>query len=279
MSDVLDKIETSYEEMKSIVFEVLKSRNPFFQITDIETGVANIAISMNLVKKPNHLNSSRGSVNLIEHDKTRVREIIWDLIIQRVLTIGAYNNPGWPFLSLTEYGLKAIESELPIPNDISGYLTRIKNEIPSINEVVLNYLEESIKTYNINQLLSSTITLGCASEKALLLLIDTYCESFSDLEKGKDFKKKVDKKLIRAKFELFHEDLTRNISKIPSELKEDYNVTLVGIFEIIRRNRNEAGHPTGKQVEKEILFSHLQVFIPYCKYVYRLIDFFTTNKH
>ncbi|HAF27801.1 MAG TPA: hypothetical protein DCG75_02025 [Bacteroidales bacterium] len=280
MNDLLDKIEISFEELKSLVFEYLKeSKGTLLQIVGIESGVARVALRKGLVRNPYPSNFQGGSSKLDEHDKTRVREIVWDLIIQRVLTIGGYNNPEWPFLSLTEYGLEVIESELPIPNDISGYLSRINSEISNLDKVILDYLEESIKTYNINQLLSSTITLGCASEKALLILIDTYGESFEDIEKGNAFKNKIDKKLIKAKFEIFNEDLKRNIQKIHSELKEDYQNTLTGIFEMIRRNRNEAGHPTGKKVDKEILFAHLQVFIPYCKYVYRLIDFFENNKH
>lgn len=280
MNDLLDRIEISYEEMKSLVFDYLNdAKGGLLQIVGIEHGVARTAISKGMAQSPFSSNFQGGSPKLDEYDKTRVREIVWDLIIQRILTIGGHNNPEWPFLSLTEYGLEAIESELPIPNDISGYLARINNEIPKLNEVILDYLEESIQTYNINQLLSSTITLGCASEKALLILIDTYGESFEDEEKGKIFRKKIEKKFIKAKFEIFNEDLKRNIQKIPKELREDYQNTLTGIFEMIRRNRNEAGHPMGKKVNKEILFAHLQVFIPYCKYIYSLIDYFENNTH
>lgn len=40
-----------------------------------------------------------------------MREIIWDLIIQRILTIGDYHNDNWPHLSVTEYGQKVLRSE------------------------------------------------------------------------------------------------------------------------------------------------------------------------
>lgn len=280
MNNQIDRIEISYDEMKSLVFDYLKqAKDGHLQIVGIEQGIARTAIHKEMAESPYPSNYQGGTPKLDEYDRTRVREIVWDLIIQRILTIGSHNNPDWPFLSLTEYGMEAIESELPIPNDVSGYLARLNNEIPDLNEVILAYLEESIQTYNINQLLSSTITLGCASEKALLILIDTYGKSFEDEEKGKTFRKKIEKKFIKAKFEIFNDDLKRNIQKVPSELREDYQNTLTGIFEMIRRNRNEAGHPTGKKVDKEILFSHLQVFIPYCKYVYRLIDYFENNAH
>ncbi len=48
---------------------------------------------------------------------------------------------------------------------------------------------------------------------------------------------------------------------------------------MVRYNRNAAGHPTGKQVDKDTLFANLQVFIPYCKYIYDLKDYLDTNQH
>ena len=38
-------------------------------------------------------------------DCSRIREIIWDMIIERYLTIGAYNQDSWPHFSITERGL------------------------------------------------------------------------------------------------------------------------------------------------------------------------------
>lgn len=46
---------------------------------------------------------------------------------------------------------------------------------------------------------------------------------------------------------------------------------------MIRNYRNDAGHPTGNQLSKEHAFANLQVFIPYCKKVYELIEYFNNN--
>ena len=37
-------------------------------------------------------------------DCARVREIIWDFIIERYLTIGDYDHDTWPYFSITERG-------------------------------------------------------------------------------------------------------------------------------------------------------------------------------
>lgn len=212
-------------------------------------------------------------------DENKIREIVWDLIIERVLTIGDYHNDSWPWLSLTEYGKKYIGSEYPLPNDITGYFTRLTNEIPQIDLVIKTYLEESIRTYNINQLMSSTITLGCASEKALLLLIESYQTSFTDEAKKASFLKKIENKSIKVKFDEFDKSINQILASLPYGLREYYSRNLGGIFEMIRNNRNDAGHPTGKSIDKDTLFVSLQLFIPNCKYVYTLITHFNQNNH
>ena len=214
-----------------------------------------------------------------KHDENRVREIIWDLITERILTIGDYHNDTWPWLSLTEFGENSINSNQPIPNDTTGYLRRIKRDISQLDNIIETYLIESIRTYNINQLLSSTITLGCASERALIILIELFEQTFIDNIKKQNFSKKVEGKFIKTQFDEFDKSVKVILNNLPYDLRENYTNTLTGVFQMIRYNRNSAGHPTGKSVDKETLFANLQVFIPYCKYIYDLMDHFNSNKH
>jgi hypothetical protein len=180
---------------------------------------------------------------------------------------------------LTEYGKKAIKSLHPIPNDTAGYLARIREAVPQLDNIIEIYLNESVRTYNINQLLSSTITLGCASERALLVLVDTYEQTFNDKLKSKAFSKKTTGKFIKTKFDEFDKAIRAQLHNLPNDLRENYPNTLTGIFQMIRYNRNSAGHPTGKSVDKDTLFANLQVFIPYCRFIYSLIDYLNINKH
>ncbi|AMQ01656.1 hypothetical protein AY601_4835 [Pedobacter cryoconitis] len=207
------------------------------------------------------------------------RAIIWNLIIEQVLTIGDYHNDTWPHLSVTDYGSAIIGSVKPVPNDPAGYLNRIKKEIPELDPIIETYLAESVRTYNINQLLSATITLGCASEKALLILIDSYVNSFHDESAKNVSLKKIEGRFIKTQFDEFDKSIKRLLVNLPYLLKDKYANTLIGVFEMIRSNRNGAGHPTGKLVDKETLFANLQVFITYCKYIYDLKEYLDTNKH
>jgi hypothetical protein len=108
--------------------------------------------------------------------------------VEGILTIGINaSNTTWPWIKVTEYGRKVLDSEQPIPHDPSGFLERLHQEIPNIDPIIVTYIQEALMTYKINCLLSSTITLGCASEKALLLLIEAYTKALQSEERRKKF--------------------------------------------------------------------------------------------
>lgn len=275
----ISELNIPYEELKHNVIELIKSLGPSFQFKTICNSIGRLAIDKELVKNPNTANFQEIHFALQRRDENRVREIIWDLITERILTIGDYHNDSWPWLSLSEYGKIAIASSNPIPNDPTGYLSRIKRDISNIDEIIETYLAESIRTYNINQLLSSTITLGCASERALILLIEVYENTFNDEIAKSNFSKKISGKFIKTQFDELNRSINSILHTLPYELKDNYTNTLTGVFQMIRYNRNDAGHPTGKSIDKEALFASLQVFIPYCKFIYNMIEYFEDNKH
>lgn len=272
-------INIPFEELKHLVLNCIKQQDDSFEFKNFCNTVGDYAIKMKIVTNPNPKGHQAIHFPLQKQDEDKVREIIWDLIIERVLTIGAYSGDTWPWLSVTSYGKKAINSIKPAPNDSTGYLKRIKNEIPQLDPIIETYLIESIRTYSINQLLSSTITLGCASEKALMILIDTFKHTFNDNSKKIAFSKRVDDKFIKTQFDEFDKAIRQILPHLPYELRGAYTTVLTGMFDWIRNNRNDAGHPTGKKIDKDTLFSHLQVFINYCKYIYELKDYFDQNKH
>ncbi len=85
--------------------------------------------------------------------------------------------------------------------------------------------------------------------------------------------------MIKIQFEEFQKDFKRIEGTLPKDLTDNYENILLGVFEMLRNQRNSAGHPSGHIVAKEMLFANLQVFITYCKRVYALIDYLKANKH
>jgi len=276
---MIQKLPIPYEEIRSLVLKQFQNE-PETQYVSVCNGVAKIAVDINIVQNPHHgMNVSGDTFVLIGDDQENVRQIIWDLIIERVITIGINSgNSEWPFLKLTEYGQQVIASERPIPHDPSGYLEYINNEIPNLNPDILLYLQEAIRSYNIGSLLASMVMLGCAAEKSLLLLIESFIKSLPNEIIRKKFKSKIENRFIKKKYDEFSKILPTYINQLPRECTENIQNVLLGVFEIIRNVRNDSGHPTGRIVSKAKAFALLQIFIEYCKIVYGLIDFFNNNE-
>lgn len=66
-------------------------------------------------------------------------------------------------------------------------------------------------------------------------------------------------------------------SYLPSEVKDNTESTLKGIFDLIRYQRNDAGHPTGIPVKKQLIYANLQLFVMYSKFLYAIVAWLNKN--
>jgi len=273
------KMPIPYVEIRSLVLEALRQRHET-QFLSLCYLVAELAVRKSVVPNPHQGRVVSGDTFAPTNDDQEIiREIIWDLIIERVVTIGINSsNTEWPFLRLTSYGLQVIASEMPIPHDPSGYMEYLRAQIPNLDSVAAIYLQEAISSYNVGSILASMVMLGCASEKSLLLLVESFTKALPTDEARDRFNQRVEGRLIKRQFDEFSKALTTYISQLPKDLSDNLTVILLGTFEIIRNVRNEAGHPTGKTISRTQAFALLQVFIEYCKRVHALCDFMNSNR-
>ena len=117
--------------------------------------------------------------------------------------------------------------------------------------------------------------LGVASEHSFLLLVEA---AESNATYGQNFETVSKQRTILQKFKKLRAVLEQHVqSALPPALKEDLDVQFDGILSVIRTFRNDAGHPSGKIMGREQVYVLLQMFIPYCKKLYGLIDFFQTK--
>ena len=61
---------------------------------------------------------------------------------------------------------------------------------------------------------------------------------------------------------------------LPPNIKEDLDTHFTGIISIIRTFRNQSGHPTGQIIDREQAYVLLNLFVPYGKKMYQLMDYF-----
>jgi hypothetical protein len=222
-----------------------------------------------------------GKEYLARGEETILNEVIWSLIVQGVLVPGLDDsNPTLPFIRLTEYGKRCVEEDRLLPHDPDGYLREFQKALPGADTTILEYLTESLQCYIHGLHRSSAVMLGAASEQAILLLIDSCADSIADVPTRERFKADVDKaSSMFRKYEIF--DKRFSIVKIgmPKDLTNNVDSLLRGVFDLIRNSRNDAGHPArGAEVNRDAIYSHLRLFVPYCERIYELIEWFSPNK-
>jgi hypothetical protein len=278
----VEELNVTLEELRSLVLECLRN-NEVTQYVVLCRSVARIAREKGLdhsIERPaNSHYSSDADENLHRCDSERVLEIVWSLVVERILTIGANrDNASWPHFRITEYGKRVLSSTEPIPHDPSGYLKRLVKSVPKVDPIIQVYVEESLATFSINAILSSTIALGCASERAIILLCDSISQWIESGEEKDKFDKNTANTVIKKKFDAARAVINQHRSKLPPALADGLETMFTSVFEIIRMHRNDAGHPTGTIISREQAFANLQLFIPYLQKIYSLIDFYRRSR-
>jgi hypothetical protein len=219
------------------------------------------------------------SPHLVAH----VWDLAWDLIIEGILRPGSGSETStqFPVIHLTEFGATAI-ADSTTPYDPDGYVKALHDAVPTLDPVIADYISESARTLRAHCLLSSTITLGCACEKAFLLLLDAYTNALNTTDRP-NFEADLAKKWqIKKKHEVFTEWYNKHLEqrlrgKLNSDRITEFEFAMTTVFTYFRNVRNDAGHPTGKTFSRETVLSHLVVFPAYLRVIYDVIAWLGAN--
>ncbi len=77
-----------------------------------------------------------------------------------------------------------------------------------------------------------------------------------------------------GKFNKFRQKLEIKRKDLPTDLQNDLEINLDMISALIRNYRNESGHPNNNVLSREQCYINLQLFIPCCKKIFELKEFF-----
>jgi hypothetical protein len=263
-------------EARSFLLQALREAG-WNQSTDLFIAVGNLK-ARTVGQDPRR--ASDGRQFLDSGDQSVLLEVIWSFIVQGVLVPGLNDaNQGWPFLRLTEYGRRCVAEEGISPHDPDGYLMEFHGAVPNADPTIVEYLTESLQCYIRGLARAAAVMLGGASEQAVLLLIDSFAGSIGDIEAKQKFKTEIDNRQgIFKKHQLFVKSFAEARYQVPKTLTNNIETQLTGIFDLIRNSRNDAGHPAlGADIDRDSVYSHLRLFIPYCRRIYGLIDWFSGN--
>jgi hypothetical protein len=113
----------------------------------------------------------------------------------------------------------------------------------------------------------------------LLLLRSAIEGAISTSERQEAFAANTKGRTIKRVYDEIWKRLDPNLETISSAVtREDISAELSGIFDLIRKTRNDGGHPTGRRVEREETSALLQRFPTHCATVYGVMNWLNQNK-
>ena len=274
-----------HQIVRSLTFECLRTGQAS-QVANLVDRVGTTAVQKNIVQSGKaHAFGAGADYYLHPGDFNAlyesVQQILWQLLAQGIIVWGSdRTNDKYPFYRVTEYGRTVLANEGAQPYDPDGFLAEFRRRVPSADETVASYFEEAVRSFNANCYRAAAILLGGASEKALLLLHEQFGSQIQDTSRRKAFDKDSAGTSIHRKYRALQDrlDLMVEAKKLDRAKAETVGSELPAGFNMIRRFRNEAGHPALEaDATPNTVFLNLTTFVEYARLVVELIEHFKTN--
>jgi len=209
-------------------------------------------------------------------------DIFWECVGQGVICPGtASGNPSPPFFHLTEYGKNVLREPNYSPHDPDQYLKQLGVLVPKPDVTVLAYLRESLAAFDRGTMVATVMMLGIASERVFLLICDALLSALTDPSEHTAFSKILDRNPIKPKLDWVSGKIQRISSlKRPNDWPDDADIQLTGIFNLIRCQRNDVGHPRDMPptVSRDVAYGYLRIFPSYYATAETVREFLTKNK-
>ncbi|MBL8421125.1 MAG: hypothetical protein JNK92_10870 [Dechloromonas sp.] len=166
-----------------------------------------------------------------------------------------------------------------LPAEIEKFPQTLQERVPACDGVVLWFFQEALRCYKAGSPSGAAFMLGAASEKAILLLIETYGNRIKVPENRDKFFSRVNNRMIAVKYDEFKRSY-KAANPHPKELPlaQDLEQLLDGAFNFYRHTRNQVGHPQIiPDLDRGVILANLGQFIVYVERIYALIAFFAAN--
>jgi hypothetical protein len=220
------------------------------------------------------------SVEYETDDDLVVHEVLWELLIQGILAPGMNaSNLEFPYIHVTEYGMKVLEANQILPYDYDGYQEVLKKLVgETLDPVVDAYARESVGAFISGHYLAAVEMLGVAANRLMDMLANSYTRLWGSHRVQQAFETRVN----QAGRNLSHRfGLLRNALEgmdLPDGLQNSIEDLLSGLYTMLRYSRDDSGQPTGRPVDREIAHANLLLFPGICKNAYEVIERIGTVK-
>lgn len=209
----------------------------------------------------------------------QIMQVVWQLVSQGLAYIDFSQSypENWQLL-VTEAGAEAARDEALNPDNFGEYLKELVDMVPAASSTVLQYATEAGNAYVCRCYFASTVMLGVASEAAFLEMARSFARWLPE-KQGDHFREIIDSPRTNyiTKFNEFRKRVEPHKPKIPAHLSDGMTLTMDAVLDLLRINRNDAGHPTGRTIGRGDAFISLQMFARYLHKLYAFKAFFESG--
>ena len=255
-----------YQTLRKLVLETVKAK-PLTQYSNLMTDVKSSAVTHN--------------ISFTENDEMNVNQIICDLIVDRVLTIGSNkSNQQWPHLRLTDFGHSVVDRAVPTYYDPEGYIAILESFTPKVDSVIKQYVLECLNCFKQHLFFAAAVMLGAAAEKAVLLLLESIGKAETDTKSKRNITELLERPSLPKIFSTIQSKLQQLIKAktLPYSVHQGSTEHLLSLVEMIRVQRNDAIHPVAVRVNRTKVFLSIQSLPAALEVIYRLIKWFKKNR-
>jgi hypothetical protein len=193
----------------------------------------------------------------------QVWEALWGLTADGLIYLDPSGQPStdnWHW-KLSERGMKAASGGPWEPRDPEGYMRRLRRRVPNLDQIATRYIQEALGAFNARCYLASSVMLGVASEQVFTGLAESVAQALGP--DAQNLRKALDnpRGSQHSRFIELRKRLEPMRSQLPDDLAD--TLTLDAVADLLRITRNDAGHPTGREVDEDTAYTHLQMAARY----------------
>jgi hypothetical protein len=186
----------------------------------------------------------------------------------------------FPWFQVTDFGREMLATSEYVPHDKVGYLRLLHDHVAAPDSTVLVYLVESLETFLRGNLIASTVMLGVAAERVFNLICDSLeaaLQSPKEREKLTAFQKRFS---IKGRADWVHDKLRSVQDSKPRGFPENAAIMVTGIYDMIRMQRNDLGHPreTPPSLTRRQVNANLVLFPTFYETAESVRKFLTSSK-
>jgi hypothetical protein len=210
----------------------------------------------------------------LTHDEDEmILEILHEFHTANIL-MPAYNrsNTGWPWFGLTAHGRQVLAAAGPPVYDYDGYLRDLRARA-TIDPIVEVFLSEALQAYQRSLFLAAVAMLGCASERAIWLLMNAYVDAIAEESNREKLRTRIASRDISYAYKRFRESFDSTRNQLSPALSADFDVHVDAVFQFARLLRNSVVHPsTLPSISHAVAYASLQQFSYYLPSLSKIIE-------